>query len=161
MAFVTTDCTTCGCRDAFLRRKGNNVGLYCGGCERWYKWLGKKDVDAYKARGFKVHDEKWFPPSSGGPAPEEAYLAPTPQPPYAQDSYPVAPDRTLPTPPASAMSNFDICQVCASGVLEPIGRTHDLHAMIFGGVLTLRNRAQNCEYGSVRVKFCPECGKKL
>lgn len=55
-----TPCS-CGSNEKFLRRKGNATGLYCFACEKWSKWVGKKDLEVYKRRGFKVHAESYSP----------------------------------------------------------------------------------------------------
>lgn len=55
-------CGRCGHSEIFLRRKGNAVGLYCGNCEKWYQWVGKKALPDYTRRGLKVHPEGYVPP---------------------------------------------------------------------------------------------------
>ena len=38
------ECPKCGSKDLFLRKSGNNTGLYCGDCGAWIKWVGKKEI---------------------------------------------------------------------------------------------------------------------
>ncbi len=38
------ECPKCGSKDLFLRKSGNNTGLYCGDCGAWIKWAGKKEI---------------------------------------------------------------------------------------------------------------------
>lgn len=37
-------CTKCGSNDLFLKKSGNNTGLYCGDCGAWLKWVGKREM---------------------------------------------------------------------------------------------------------------------
>lgn len=67
MTIEAVVCGNCEAVDVFLRKKGSAVGLYCLACGKWYKWLGKKTVEAYRHRGFKVNEESWTPASSTEP----------------------------------------------------------------------------------------------
>lgn len=67
MTIEAVVCGNCSAVDVFLRKKGSAVGLYCLACGKWYKWLGKKTVEAYRHRGFKVNEENWTPASSTEP----------------------------------------------------------------------------------------------
>lgn len=59
-------CTVCNHNKFFLREKGaNNIGLYCGMCEKWQKWVGKKDIPQFKRAGFRVYPENYVPESLG------------------------------------------------------------------------------------------------
>lgn len=69
MEVLNTPCS-CGGTSKFLRKKGAATGLYCGQCEKWFKWVGKKDIDRYKQRGFKVHAEKYSPNNIGQEQPQ-------------------------------------------------------------------------------------------
>lgn len=64
MEELNTQCS-CGATEKFLRKKGGATGLYCGNCSKWFKWVGKKDVDKYKQRGFRVHAENYSPNNLG------------------------------------------------------------------------------------------------
>ncbi len=33
----------CGNNDFICKSKGNNIGLYCNYCGKWYKWLNKNE----------------------------------------------------------------------------------------------------------------------
>lgn len=37
-------CNKCGSTDLFIKKSGNNVGLYCGDYGSWIKWVGKKEL---------------------------------------------------------------------------------------------------------------------
>lgn len=37
-------CNKCGSTDLFIKKSGNNVGLYCGDCGSWIKWVSKKEL---------------------------------------------------------------------------------------------------------------------
>lgn len=41
-------CKKCGSTTLHTEPKGNNVGLYCGDCGAWIKWLGKEEVRAFE-----------------------------------------------------------------------------------------------------------------
>lgn len=36
-------CPHCGSTDVFTKEKGTQTGLYCGGCGKWIKWIGKDE----------------------------------------------------------------------------------------------------------------------
>lgn len=61
---------SCGSTEKFLRRKGSATGLYCFNCEKWFKWVGKKDLPTYKNRGFRVHEEGYTPNPLPSPPPQ-------------------------------------------------------------------------------------------
>lgn len=69
MEILNEQCS-CGATSKFLRKKGSAIGLYCGNCEKWVKWVGKKDIDRYKQRGFKVHAENYSPNNVGHVQPQ-------------------------------------------------------------------------------------------
>ena len=33
----------CGCDDLFFKAKGNQTGIYCGRCGKWFKWADKDE----------------------------------------------------------------------------------------------------------------------
>lgn len=37
-------CKKCNSKDLFIRKNGNNTGLYCSDCGSWIKWLGKAEI---------------------------------------------------------------------------------------------------------------------
>ena len=37
-------CPKCGSKDIFVEGSGKQVGLYCGDCGVWIKWLSKKEL---------------------------------------------------------------------------------------------------------------------
>jgi hypothetical protein len=174
---VNTDCDKCGCRDIFLRKKGNATGLYCDGCGRWYKWLGKKDTEQYTKRGFRVFSEDYTPPhllQAAPPAQSNHASVTTFGIPLGQDSLDIVEEDFVPTlssvhrkapeyhqPVPENISNFDPCPVCASGVIDPMAKDSDVSLLIFDKVMTLRTKDNRKEYGSYKIKHCPECGVKL
>lgn len=38
------ECPTCGSKDVFVEKSGNQTGLYCGDCGKWIKWLTKDEL---------------------------------------------------------------------------------------------------------------------
>jgi hypothetical protein len=63
----SVECSNCGATEVFLRKKNSAIGLYCLGCGKWYKWVNKKSVEAYKHKGYKVNNEDWTPTTSTEP----------------------------------------------------------------------------------------------
>lgn len=37
-------CSKCKSNDIFVEGSGQQVGLYCGKCGQWIKWLNKKEI---------------------------------------------------------------------------------------------------------------------
>lgn len=37
-------CTKCGSNDLFIKKSGNNTGLYCKDCGSFIKWLNKNEL---------------------------------------------------------------------------------------------------------------------
>lgn len=37
-------CPKCNSKDVFTDETGGQVGLYCGDCGRWIKWLSKNEA---------------------------------------------------------------------------------------------------------------------
>ena len=87
MEVLNTACS-CGATEKFLRKKGAANGLYCGNCEKWFKWVGKKDIDRYKQRGFKVHAENYSPNNRGHEQPQNNHTQ------GRQDEYPTTPQQS-------------------------------------------------------------------
>lgn len=52
-------CKSCGSSELYLKQKGPNVGAYCNKCDKWIKWIGKKELPMFIRKGFKVHDEHY------------------------------------------------------------------------------------------------------
>lgn len=70
MAEVQTYCSHCNSSNVYLAKKGaDKVGLYCGNCYKWQKWVGKKAIPSYKSRGFIIHEEGFTPGRQGNPNP--------------------------------------------------------------------------------------------
>lgn len=38
------ECPKCKSGDVFMKKSGNNTGLYCGDCGAWIKWLNKNEI---------------------------------------------------------------------------------------------------------------------
>lgn len=41
-------CKKCGGMSLYTKNSGNNVGLYCGDCGAWIKWIGKDELRAFE-----------------------------------------------------------------------------------------------------------------
>ena len=38
----------CNSKNLFVKKVGNNTGLYCGDCGAWIKWVGKNELRAFE-----------------------------------------------------------------------------------------------------------------
>ena len=38
----------CGSLDFFMKKQGNNTGLYCSMCGKWQKWMNKDDIRLFE-----------------------------------------------------------------------------------------------------------------
>lgn len=41
-------CKKCGSTSLYTKESGNNIGLYCGDCGAWIKWIGKDELRAFE-----------------------------------------------------------------------------------------------------------------
>ena len=41
-------CPKCNSKELFVKKSGNNTGLYCGDCGAWIKWVGKNELRAFE-----------------------------------------------------------------------------------------------------------------
>ena len=41
-------CKKCGSIKLYTEQKGSQIGLYCGDCGAWIKWLGKDELRAFE-----------------------------------------------------------------------------------------------------------------
>lgn len=44
------ECPKCTSKNLFVRMKGVHIGLYCGGCLKWLKWLSKKEAEIFEMK---------------------------------------------------------------------------------------------------------------
>lgn len=42
------ECPKCHSNDVFIEESGNQIGLYCGDCGKWIKWLTKDEARLVK-----------------------------------------------------------------------------------------------------------------
>ena len=50
-------CSKCSSKNLFIeikKGKANHIGLYCGDCGLWLKWITKQELQVAKFRGYKV-----------------------------------------------------------------------------------------------------------
>ena len=53
-------CPKCNSKDLFTKANGNQIGLYCGDCGKWIKWLSKDEsriFDEQQKRNIDVVDK--------------------------------------------------------------------------------------------------------
>ena len=53
-------CNKCGSSNYTTEKHGNNTGLYCSGCGKWYKWLNKNEVRVYSQKYKEEKEERIF-----------------------------------------------------------------------------------------------------
>lgn len=53
-------CNKCGSSNYTTEKHGNNTGLYCSGCGKWYKWLNKDEVRVYSQKYKEEKEERIF-----------------------------------------------------------------------------------------------------
>ena len=41
-------CPKCNSKNLFVKKVGNNTGLYCGDCGAWIKWVGKNELRVFE-----------------------------------------------------------------------------------------------------------------
>lgn len=170
-------CGKCCSTESFLRKKGAAVGLYCSGCGKWYKWVGKKDINFYKHKGFKVHEESYIPESQKeptfasqtltssqskigvafeglSPSDDEFYMN------LLEEDENTEEEVVLPVK-HSGNKGSDTCLVCASGTMDTIAKSDSIGINFFDKVMFVRTKDDSELLGSFKVSYCPSCGKKL
>lgn len=50
-------CEKCGSVDVFIKKSGNQTGLYCGDCGKWIKWLTKDEIRLVERQILKLKEE--------------------------------------------------------------------------------------------------------
>lgn len=53
-------CAKCGSTDFYVKERGNNIGKYCSGCNKWLKWISKSEVKILQSQGIKVQSETYL-----------------------------------------------------------------------------------------------------
>lgn len=48
----------CGGLKFYLQYKGPMVGKYCSSCNKWQRWVSKKDIDIYRANSYVIFKEE-------------------------------------------------------------------------------------------------------
>lgn len=47
---IPEKCNKCGCEEFYTKESGTQAGLYCKKCNKWVKWLSKKEVSDFNKR---------------------------------------------------------------------------------------------------------------
>lgn len=166
-------CGSCGFQEKFLRKKGaSQVGLYCWNCEKWVKWVGKKEQVQWVQRGFKVYPEDFSPPSAQvnnlqnmGLVEEEVNFEPDEE--YMENNTSgniLLQQSSMATQVAErkGLTKFDSCEVCGPNAsFNSMGKENPLTIDIFDGVMSVRNKGDLHYINAFKVKFCPNCGKQV
>lgn len=48
-------CPKCNSKDLFVKKVGNNTGLYCRDCGAWIKWVGKNELRVFEYLNRQKH----------------------------------------------------------------------------------------------------------
>ena len=158
------DCI-CGEGMVFLRRKGNNTGLYCHGCGKWKQWVGKKDLNMLKSRGYVVFNEGYEPDLIKVPKPKDVGSIPVGEVKY-DDNYTSPNFGTVENTVVQRVENrvenrvaSGDCITCNSGELIKI--SSNANSTVFGNVLTIYGDDNKTLIGVYKLLYCPTCGKEL
>lgn len=150
-----TVCPACGAKDPYLKKKGPHIGLWCSGCGKFIQWVGKKDLEQLKHRGFKVHDESYVPENSVVQTNLDVTGVDVVQP--SVQNHSVFSNNLSPIKQPEEV----LCPTCASGVLDTLSKSDDVCLSILDGMMFVRNRANTKLLGTFIIKHCPSCGRKL
>lgn len=176
-------CSVCGSIDVFLRKKGEKqTGLYCLKCGKWNKWVGKKDIESYKARGYRIHDESYSPTFEDDMLSTEDALSPNlgverERPStasllgiedfgvetvnnFGSEQQVAYKDKVVDTNTGEIIEQ-ERCMTCLTGTIDTTENSDDATLTIFDGVMLLRDKRGIKLYGAFPVKYCPTCGTKL
>lgn len=171
----SSNCSSCGSSEIFLRKKGNATGLYCLNCGKWYKWVGKKEVKVYTHRGYKVHEENYVPqtkrtesPTSLNQVTGNINLGVSSK----EEDINIDSD-SINYNIFEQTDDFEIeeqdnevvddepCNTCITGVIDPISKNNNVVLNIFDSVMFLRTKDNSELYGSFKISYCPKCGRKI
>jgi len=179
----------CGSKDFYLKQKGPNVGAYCSKCQKWLKWVGKKDLDILKRRGMRVFPENYIMPSSAVPEPDfgdvpfdiDTGAIPTNRG-YVDMSAPIIEDivggdvdpyydHYAQSSPVSekkvensiyrrTIPEHETCPLCSYGQLEPFGGESYVSITLFENIMTIKDMNGDV-LGRYKLNACPICAKPL
>lgn len=160
-------CSRCGESEVFLRKKGNATGLYCLGCEKWYKWVGKKELASYIRRGYKVYSEGYTPSllikNTARSHINNVDIG------LKEDTFEVNGADSEQISYYDGLQNQSLqeeesieepCHVCISGVIDPMSND-DAVIRIFNNIVGVYKKSNNEALGYFKIKHCPGCGKRL
>ena len=51
-------CPKCKSKDVFAEEAGSKVGLYCGDCGRWIRWLNKSEVEHVRRQEESIRNKE-------------------------------------------------------------------------------------------------------
>lgn len=176
----------CGSKDFYLKQKGPNVGAYCSKCQKWLKWIGKKDLEVLKRRGMRVFPENYLVPSTAVPEPDFGDVpfdvnigaAPTNRG-YVNVAPPSFEEPIMDDPyydsygntemPEKKVENSiyhrtipenDTCPLCSYGQLEPFGGDSYVRIVMFENIMTIKDLNGDV-LGRYKLNACPICAKPL
>lgn len=175
-------CNGCGSMAIFLRKKGQATGLYCADCGKWHKWVGKKEVNEYKHKGYPVHSEDYIPALAdalleSGVASKDLGVEERAAAQVAGLAYPdelpdfgvyeeeeEEPERVSflnqPSSYKPAPSN-DSCLLCMTGVVDTMQKEKKLAVTVFEDTVMIRKQGASDIIQSFKINYCPSCGVKL
>lgn len=56
MGVADTQCSRCFSTGKYLVKLPDRIGLYCSNCDKWIKWVNKKDFDMLARQGIPVRE---------------------------------------------------------------------------------------------------------
>ena len=172
----------CGSKDFYLKQKGPNVGAYCSKCQKWLKWIGKKDLEILKRRGMRVFPENYLVPSIAVPEPDFGDI------PFDVDAGAIPTNRGYVDMPAPIIEDIvgeddhysqyssekkvdsgiyrrtipehETCPLCSYGQLEPFGGESYVNIVLFENIMTIKDMNGDV-MGRYKLNACPICAKPL
>lgn len=183
------NCGSCGHNQFFLREKGPNVGLYCSMCEKWQKWVSKKDLPTFKRQGFKVYPPDYVPDSLG--VMTEPSFTPVPNPNgYDFDGQPSnklfnAVQKHQQTASVATQSfhgadDFEPdevededneaeynhagkldCNTCLTGSMDVMSGLALISVLPADNLILVEDSTRTKLLASIEISYCPTCGRKL
>lgn len=179
-------CVNCGSSDIYLKHRGMQVGAYCKKCDKWIKWVGKKDLPMYTRKGFKIYDEGYSPVENVGTVSsmsnigtvnsvqnlgvqEDANIGGA-YPSDYQDDFDITFDYTegydsgnvFDYPEEESVNNkrVDNCPICTTGNI-PLLNDSNVMLRIFDNVLSVLDKDTGDILATARIGVCPCCGRVL
>lgn len=172
-------CKTCGSNKIYLKKRGMQVGAYCSTCDKWIKWVSKKDLTSYTNMGYKIHNEDYieglgntigvqvgnFHGSADSWQNRSVGYEDMVEPDY-YDDYTGGYTQNQKVLVSNNLDDINIeagcCEICDTGIISQIDqKSSKVVIKIVDNVLTILDRGTLEILGTARIDRCPKCGRKL